>query len=336
MILKHTEIFPVLTPLVILVGPTAIGKTALSIQLARQFDFEIISVDSMQVYRYMNIGTAKISEREMEGIPHHLIDVVTPDAPFDAGMYEKLAVKAVLDISSRGKGVLLTGGTGLYLSALLNGLSQNLPHFPELRKELQEQLHQQGPFVLHEQLSLCDHVSAKRIHPNDTHRLIRALEIYRGTGKAWSELLKEHQKENILRFPNTLCIGLTCERSILYQRIEQRTQIMLDSGLQEEVLDLVGNGYGPELKAMQSIGYKHMLKHILGEWNYQTMFDRLVRDTRRYAKRQYTWFNKINGLHWVDKNRVGGVSSQVHGFLNDHQPNTISQTSLNNINNGTS
>ncbi len=315
MILKHTDLFPILTPLVILVGPTAIGKTALSIQLARQFDFEIISVDSMQVYRYMNIGTAKISEGEMAGIPHHLIDVVTPDAPFDAGLFEKLALKAVLDISSRGKGVLLTGGTGLYLRSLLKGLSQSLPHFPELRKELQEQLQKLGPDILHEELSLCDHISAKRIHRNDTQRLVRALEIYRGTGKAWSDLLKEHQDESVLRFPNTLCVGLTCERSILHQRIEQRTQIMLESGLQEEVLELVENGYGPDLKAMQSIGYKHMLKHIQGEWNYQTMFDSLVRDTRRYAKRQYTWFNKIKGLHWVDKSRVGDVASQVQKFL---------------------
>jgi tRNA dimethylallyltransferase len=314
--LKHTEIFPILAPLVILVGPTAIGKTALSIQLAQQFDFEIISVDSMQVYRYMDIGTAKISEGEMAGIPHHLINVVAPDVPFDAGLFEDLALKAVLDISSRGKKVLLTGGTGLYLRALVTGLSQNLPDFPEIRKELQEQMELQGHDKMHEELRLCDGISAKRIHKNDRHRLIRALEIYRGTGKPWSALLEEHRENSNLRFPNVLNIGLTCEREKLYQQIGQRTEAMLDSGLQEEVLGLLEKGYGPELKSMQSIGYRHMLKYLQDEWDYQTMSQNLVRDTRRYAKRQYTWFNRIEGLLWFDKNRGRAVENRVKEFLN--------------------
>ena len=314
--MKQSDLFPISTPLVVLVGPTAIGKTALSIQLAQQFDFEIISVDSMQVYQYMDIGTAKITEREMAGIPHHLIDVVPPDAPFDAGLFEKLALQAVLDISSRGKRVLLTGGTGLYLRALLTGLSKKLPYFPEIRKEIQDQLKNWGADKLHEELRLCDCVSAIRIHKNDIHRLVRALEIYRGTGTPWSELLKEHQEQNNLRFPNVLNIGLTCARKTLYQRIEQRTLSMLDSGFQEEVLGLLERGYGQELKSMQSIGYRHMVKYLQGEWDYQTMCQYLIRDTRRYAKRQYTWFNGIEGLLWVDKSRAGDVAFEVSSFLN--------------------
>ncbi|MBU1232227.1 MAG: tRNA (adenosine(37)-N6)-dimethylallyltransferase MiaA [Proteobacteria bacterium] len=310
--------FPILAPLVVLVGPTAIGKTALSIRLAQEFDFEIISIDSMQVYRYMDIGTAKISEGEMAGIPHHLIDVVNPDDPFDAGLFEKIALKAILDISSRGKKVLLTGGTGLYLRALLTGLSQNLPNFPDIRKEIQEKLKKQGNDKLHDELSLYDRISAQRIHKNDTHRLVRALEIYRGTGKTWSEFLQEHKENSTIRFPHVLCLGLTCERKVLYQRIEQRTRAMLDSGLQREVLNLLERGYGKELKAMQSIGYKHMIKHLQGEWDYQTMCQNLARDTRRYAKRQYTWFNGIEGLLWFDKSTEQKVLSQVHEHLNKH------------------
>ncbi|MBU0943031.1 MAG: tRNA (adenosine(37)-N6)-dimethylallyltransferase MiaA [Proteobacteria bacterium] len=304
-----------LAPLVILVGPTAIGKTALSIQLAQQFDCEIISVDSMQVYQYMDIGTAKISEGEMAGIRHHLINVVAPDVPFDAGLFEDLALKAVLDISSRGKRVLLTGGTGLYLRALVTGLSQKLPDFPEIRKELQEQLEAQGSDKMHEELMLCDCISANRIHKNDRHRLVRALEIYHGTGKPWSTLLKEHREKSSLRFPNVLNIGLTCERKTLYQQIGQRTKAMLDGGLKEEVVGLLERGYGPELKSMQSIGYRHMLKYLEGEWDYQTMSQNLIRDTRRYAKRQYTWFNGIEGLLWFDKSRGGAVADRVGIFL---------------------
>ncbi len=313
--MKHTETYPILDPLVILVGPTGIGKTALSIRLAKQYDFEIISVDSMQVYRYMDIGTAKISEEEMESIPHHLINVVDPDEPFDASLYEKLALHAVQDILSRGKRVLLTGGTGLYLRALLTGLSQRLPHFPDIRDKIHGQLVAQGPQVLHDHLSSIDRISAKRIHLNDTQRLVRAIEIYQGTGKSWSEHLEQHKKENVVRFPNTLTIGLTCDREELYQRIEQRSHIMLNSGLQAEVQGLLNRGYGKELKPMQAIGYKHMVKYLQGEWDYPAMAQYLMRDTRRYAKRQFTWFNAMKGLHWLERTQGGEVGQLVGSFL---------------------
>ena len=315
MIAKKTDPFPITQPIVVLIGPTAIGKTALSIEIAREFNFEIISVDSMQVYRYMDIGTAKITQSEMQGVPHHLIDVVDPDEAFDASLFEKLAVRATGDILARGKNVLLTGGTGLYLRALVNGMSQQLPTFPEIRKEIQEQLEKDGCDLLHEQLSVIDRISAKRIHKNDSHRLVRAIEIFRGTGKPWSVLIEEHRAEDSKRFPNVLTLGLTCERSRLYERIGERSEIMLNSGLQNEVEGLLEKGYGPELKSMQSIGYAHMVKYIEDKWDWGSMVEHLARDTRRYAKRQYTWFNKIKDIVWVEKGRYQEVKPMVRTFL---------------------
>ncbi|MCF8056138.1 MAG: tRNA (adenosine(37)-N6)-dimethylallyltransferase MiaA [Desulfocapsa sp.] len=296
-------------------GPTAIGKTALSIQLAQEFDFEIISVDSMQVYRYMDIGTAKISQSEMQGVPHHLIDVVNPDEPFDASLFENLAIMAITDILARGKKVLLTGGTGLYLRALVNGMAQKVPTFPEIRKEIQEQLTTKGRDQLHEQLSVFDPLSAKRIHKNDTHRLVRAIEVYTGTGKPWSELIAEHQAESHQRFSNILILGLRCERGLLYDRIGQRSSEMLDNGLQGEVEYLLGKGYGRELKSMQSIGYVHMVKYLKEEWDWQEMVEYLARDTRRYAKRQFTWFNKLKEIVWIEKGKEQQVGRLVKEFI---------------------
>lgn len=315
--MNKIDFFPIVQPIVVLIGPTAIGKTALSIELAQKFDFEIISVDSMQVYRYMDIGTAKITKNEMQNIPHHLIDVVTPDESFDATLYEKLALTAILDIIARGKKVLLTGGTGLYLRSLLNGLSTQLPSFPEIRKEIENQLALKGRDALHEQLSLFDRVSAERIHKNDTHRLVRAIEIYRGTGKQWSALIEEHKSERSVRFPNILIIGLTCDRKKLYERIGRRSHIMLESGFQKEVEGLLKAGYTPDLKSMQSIGYSHMVKFLNDEWTKEEMLECLTRDTRRYAKRQFTWFNKIKGISWIGTRELEQVTTDVSEFIND-------------------
>ncbi len=315
--MNKNDCFPIVQPIVVLIGPTAIGKTALSIELAQKFDFEIVSVDSMQVYRYMNIGTAKITKDEMQNIPHHLIDVVTPDESFDATLYEKLAITAIQDIIARGKKVLLTGGTGLYLRSLLNGLSTQLPSFPEIRKDIEKQLALIGRDALHEKLSVFDRVSAERIHKNDTHRLVRAIEIYQGTGKQWSALIEEHKSETGLRFPNILIIGLTCDREKLYERIGKRSHIMLESGLQKEVEGLLDAGYAPELKSMQSIGYSHMIKLLNDEWTKEEMLEYLTRDTRRYAKRQFTWFKKIKGISWIGTKELEQVTIDVSEFINN-------------------
>jgi len=303
------------TPLVILIGPTAIGKTALSIKIAKEFGFEIVSVDSMQVYRYMDIGTAKITEEEMEGVPHHLIDVVNPDEAFDAGIFEKLALAAIKKIEARGKKILVTGGTGLYLNALVNGLSAELPSFPEIRAELSHELKTLGAHALHDELNSIDCISAKRIHENDSYRVLRGLEIYRGTGITWSSLIQEHKENRKVRFKNILNIGLTRDRSSLYERIGRRSVQMIDNGLEEEVRWLLKHGYPATLKSMRSIGYSHMTKFIAGEYSKDRMLELLTRDTRRYAKRQYTWFNKIENINWLQTGDSSQAMQLIESFI---------------------
>lgn len=286
--------------MLVLVGPTAIGKTDLSLLLADRFRCEIVSVDSMQVYKYMDIGTAKVSLEERARIPHHLIDMVEPDEEYDAASFVRDALQAIEQIHGRGRVPLLTGGTGLYLRALMDGLSSGIGQFPEIREQLQQRLALVGHQVLHDELMQCDRYSAERINANDTHRLLRALEIYQATGIPWSEHIMEHQKQKTRRFSNILQIGLTCERDLLYRRIDLRTSLMLKSGLEQEVRGLIARGYSPQLKSMQAIGYRHMNNYLDGIWNRAETERLLARDTRRYAKRQYTWFAAIPELEWFE------------------------------------
>jgi tRNA dimethylallyltransferase len=302
--------FPVTQPVFVLVGPTAIGKTALSLQMAEEFDCEIVSMDSMQVYRYMDIGTAKATREEREKIPHHLIDIVDPDEDYDAERFIIDACTSIADIHAREKIPLITGGTGLYLKALIEGLFPGGTQYPQIRAELQERLHREGSLKLHEELSACDSISAKRIHYNDTQRLIRALEIYHGSGTPWSQHIHEQKKESGgKRFQQMLLIGLTCERDTLYEQINRRTCLMIDSGLEDEVRGLLHRGYSSKLNSMMSIGYRHMVMYIQGIWGKSQMETFLARDTRRYAKRQYTWFRKTPDIQWVDKNEEQKILS---------------------------
>ena len=286
--------------LISLVGPTAIGKTRLSIDLAKEFNCEIIGVDSMQVYKYMDIGTAKITREEMEGVPHHLIDIVFPDEQYDAARFVKDAWKAIDQIAEKGRTPLLTGGTGLYLKAFTEGLFEEIKVDQDVRDKLKERLGAEGSEKLHNELVVLDKVSAERIHPNDSFRVVRALEIYHSTGTPWSIHIENHQKRKRLDGPEIVIVGLTCERTKLYERINLRTRIMLDSGLEQEVKSLIERGYGPELKSMSSIGYRHMCQYLAGDIDNEELYETLARDTRRYAKRQYTWFNKVDGLHWFE------------------------------------
>ncbi len=313
--MSGSKSFSLPEPIVVLVGPTAIGKTALSIKLAKTFDFEIVSVDSMQVYKYMDIGTAKVTADEMEGVRHHLIDVVCPDEPFDAGIYEKTALKVIQDIQGRGKRALITGGTGLYLNALVNGLSKKLPSFPDIREDLEKDLERTNAHVLHDTLMAIDGISAKRIHPNDTRRVIRALEIHKGTGRKWSSLISEHKELKEDRFPNILKIGLTRNRKELYERIDLRSKLMVKNGLEQEVLKLNSKGYGLSLKSMQSIGYSHMANYLAGNYSKEKMLELLARDTRRYAKRQYTWFGKMKDLSWLETDSSDHSMGMIEDFL---------------------
>jgi tRNA dimethylallyltransferase len=301
-------------PIIVLVGPTAVGKTALSFGLVQRFDCEIISMDSMQVYRHMDIGTAKPSQEEQTLVPHHLIDIINPDEQYDAARFVKDALAAMADIASRNRTVLLTGGTGLYLKALFEGLFDALPTNEQIREQLRERLEQEGREVLHAELSRIDPATGARVHVNDTQRLLRGLEIYQSSGRTWTEFIAEQQEqkdEQKKRFTRIFQVALDCEREKLYERIEQRSHIMLEQGLVEEVKGLRNRGYSPELSSMQSIGYKHVNNLLSGEWNQGEMLEYLVRDTRRYAKRQMTWFRKNQELNWFARNDEEKITEQV-------------------------
>lgn len=288
-------------PCLVLVGPTAIGKTDLSLTISRRFDCEIISVDSMQVYRYMDIGTAKASISERSEIPHHLIDIVNPDDNYDAARFAIDGLRAIRDIHSRGKIPLLTGGTGLYLRALLEGIFPGVPVDETIRQKLKERLLREGSSKLHEELTLRDSISAKRIHVNDSQRLLRALEVWYVSGIPWSEHINAHQNEDQgIVFKNALQIGLTTDRTNLYQRINKRCDSMLADGLEDEVRKLLAMGYDPKLKSFGAIGYRHIINYLEGNWTKDEMVHLLARDTRRYAKRQYTWFSRLTDLQWFD------------------------------------
>lgn len=296
---KHPFTFPIL----VIVGPTAIGKTALALQIAQKYNFEIISMDSMQVYRYMDIGTAKVTPEEQNQVSHHLIDIVNPDGNYNAACFRQDALQSIEKIYKKKKLPLLTGGTGLYLNALLYGISPEAPANNAVRNKLQKRLVVEGCEKLHKELMVCDKVTAERVHPHDTQRLLRALEIYKVSSKPWSEHIFEQSADRIkekARFPQLLQIGLTCPRERLYQRINQRSELMLDLGLEQEVLELREMGYSPNLMSMQSIGYRHMNKYVDKKHDKEEMLRLLARDTRRYAKRQYTWFNKNKELTWIN------------------------------------
>ena len=303
-------------PVLILAGPTAIGKTQLSLDLATGLGCEIISVDSMQVYRHMDIGTAKVTPQERELVPHHLIDIVTPDQQYDAGRFVTDCVSAIKKIHNRGKLPLLTGGTGLYYKALVYGLAPELPRDDAIRAELQARLAQDGVEKLHEELSTHDSISAKRVHKRDKQRVLRGLEVYRLTGVPWSTHIENHRRHiSQPRIVNSLQIGLTCQREILYKRINTRCQMMFDSGLEQEVRKLMAMGYTSDLPSMSAIGYRHMVNYITGVWQRTEMMELLARDTRRYAKRQYTWFSSMNDLVWMEITDTDSIYKKIEAWL---------------------
>ncbi len=304
---------PVREPVLVLIGPTAVGKTALSIALAERFSCEIVGLDSMQIYRHMDIGTAKATAEERARVPHHLLDVVNPDEEYHVARYVADATEACRQIIGRGNRPLLVGGTGLYLKGLLEGLFE-IPAIPEaVRVNLGQRLAEEGRAVLFAELSLCDPESAERIHPNDTHRLLRALEIFKATGRSWSEHLREQQVRPALT--TVLRIGLHCEREALYERINLRVEKMVEEGLLGEVEKLLAMGYDPGLKAMQSIGYRHMLQYLQGQWDWEETLFLLARDTRRYAKRQMTWFGSDPDICWFAPSETEAIFNCVEGFL---------------------
>ena len=287
-------------PLVILTGPTASGKTQLSINLAKRINGEIISADSMQVYKKMNIGTAKISEEEMQGVIHHLIDVLMPDEDFNVVVFQQMAKKAMDEILAKGKIPIIVGGTGFYIQALLNDIdfTENDSDM-SFRHELEEIAKTQGPEVLHDRLAKCDPESAEKIHANNIKRVIRALEFYEKTGTKISDHNEEQMgKESPYNFAYFV---ITMPRDVLYERINMRVDKMVDDGLVSEVEQLLKEGYLPELVSMQGLGYKEFVPYFKGECTLEDSLYILKRDTRHFAKRQITWFKREKEVIPLDK-----------------------------------
>lgn len=298
---------------IVICGPTGIGKTSIAINLARKFKGEIISADSMQVYKYLNIGTAKPDPEELSQAPHHLVDFLDPADPFDAGQFADSADRVIRDLFSQGKLPVIAGGTGLYIRSLLFGLFRSRPLDEKIIARLNRELALNGSRFLHEKLEQCDPQAAHNIHPNDTFRLIRALEYYDATGQRISKKQHSHgfQKPRY----DYLKLGLRMDRQKLYDRIDLRVELMIENGLLKEVQQLVDNGYSLELKAMQSIGYKHMGLYLKNEVGWDEAVRLLRRDTRRYAKRQFTWFNHEEDIVWIHPSDIDAARNAVKDFL---------------------
>jgi tRNA dimethylallyltransferase len=299
--------------LIVVCGPTAAGKTSVGIELAAALGGEIISADSMQVYRYMDIGTAKPTSAERAAAAHHLIDVVDPDEPFDAARYAALARETMAALHRRGRAPLVVGGTGLYIKALLHGLFRSDVGDPAVRGRLSAEARAEGTRPLHARLAACDPETASRLHPNDTARVVRALEVFTVTGRPISAF---HRAHRFAEDPfDSLLIGLEMERERLYERIDRRVDAMLAAGFEEEVRGLLSRGYGPELNSMQSIGYSHLSAMLAGRIDRPEAVRTLKRDTRRFAKRQLTWFRAIPGIVWMPPQDASTMLRHCHEFM---------------------
>lgn len=287
--------------LLVIIGPTAVGKTKLSIELAKRFGGEIISGDSMQVYKGMDIGTAKIKEGEKEGIPHYLIDIKEPDEPFSAAEFQELANSRIAEIQSRGKLPIIVGGTGLYIQSVIYDYQfSEAPSDLEYRATLEKRVESEGIDHVYAELKEIDPESAERIHPNNIRRVIRALEIHHCTGHTMSEQLKEQPTE--LKY-ETCIIGLTMEREQLYARINQRVDLMVEEGLVAEVQGFFQQGLN-DCQSVQAIGYKELYDFFNGRVSKLDAIDNLKQNSRRYAKRQLTWFRNKMNVSWFDVTNV--------------------------------
>ncbi|MBW8348965.1 tRNA (adenosine(37)-N6)-dimethylallyltransferase MiaA [Bacillus sp. IITD106] len=279
--------------LVVIVGPTAVGKTKLSIEIAKRFNGEIISGDSMQVYKGMDIGTAKITNEEMEGIPHHLIDIKQPDETFSVAEFQQLVREKITEITNRNALPIIVGGTGLYIQSVIYDyhFSENESDHPQLNVD------DKTPLELHKKLESIDPESAQKIHPNNVRRVIRAIEIFEQTGKTMSELQSE-QKKTILY--NTALIGLTMDREKLYERINKRVDMMMEEGLLSEVEHFYKSGISRDAQSVKAIGYKEIYDYLDGKVSLDDAITHLKKNTRNYAKRQFTWFRNKMDIAWFD------------------------------------
>jgi len=303
-----------LPPLVVICGPTAAGKTALALNLAEHYPIEVVSADSRQLYRLMDIGTAKPSAAEQATVPHHLLDVVWPDEPFDAAQFARLASTAITEIVARGRVPLLVGGTGLYIRALTEGLANIPPADLQVRAELQAEGERGGAAALYRRLVSVDPAAATTLHPHDMVRIVRALEVFTLTGQPISSWQRDHCFRT--RRYRLLKLGVNLERSTLYARIDQRAAAMFAGGLLEETRALLAAGYSAEVKSLQTIGYREAVRLLNGACSPSEALSDLQQATRRYAKRQLTWFRADPQMIWVDSlresDRIQMLIDQFH------------------------
>lgn len=300
-------------PLIILTGPTAVGKTDLSIKLSKSLNAEIISADSMQIYKYMDIGSAKVTKEEMDGVIHYMIDEVTPDVPFSVSEFQMRSEKYIQEINKKGKNVLITGGTGLYLNSLIYNMDfakSNANN--EIREKLEQELAENGIDYMHEKLRGLDEEAANRIHKNNTKRVIRAIEVCM-SGQKMNDFSKDLRYNEKYK---PIIIVLNRDREVLYQRINKRVDIMLENGLLDEVKELLKMGYTKDMISMQGIGYKEMIKYLDGEYTYDEAIEIIKRDSRRYAKRQLTWFKRYQDAKWFDLDKYQDIEILKEDIIN--------------------
>ena len=300
-------------PLIILTGPTAVGKTDLSIKLSKSLNAEIISADSMQIYKYMDIGSAKVTKEEMDGVVHYMIDEVTPDVPFSVSEFQMRSEKYIEEINKKGKNVLITGGTGLYLNSLIYNMDfakSNANN--EIREKLEQELAENGIDYMHEKLRGLDEEAANRIHKNNTKRVIRAIEVCM-SGQKMNDFSKDLRYNEKYK---PIIIVLNRDREVLYQRINKRVDIMLENGLLDEVKELLKMGYTKDMISMQGIGYKEMIKYLDGEYTYDEDIEIIKRDSRRYAKRQLTWFKRYQDAKWFDLDKYQDIEILKEDIIN--------------------
>lgn len=301
-------------PLVILTGPTAVGKTELSIQLAKIINGSIISADSMQVYQYMDIGSAKVKKEEMMGVQHYLVDEFLPEDEFHVVKFQNYAKKYLNEIYEQGKLPIIVGGTGFYIQALLYDIDFTTQECdPAYRMKLESIVAEKGNEFLHEMLKKCDAKAASMIHPNNVKRIIRALEFFKESGQPISE---HNKQEHAKKSPYNFCyFVLNDERENLYQRIDLRVDKMLEDGLIEEVVSLKNRGYHKDMVSMQGLGYKEILAYLNGTLSYEDAVYILKRDTRHFAKRQLTWFRREKEITWINKQDFSYDNAKIMQYI---------------------
>lgn len=295
-------------PLYAIVGPTASGKSDLAVALAHALDGEVVSADSMQIYQGLDIGSAKVTAAEMDGVPHHLLDFLPPEAAYNAALFQRDALAAIQDIQRRGKAAILCGGTGLYVNAVLYPMDfTGASHDPAVRQALEARLAAEGPEALHAALRAVDPTSAGRLTPSNTRRVIRALEVHALTGRPMSSFDSDSYQSRAFRFTPTFCFGLDWPRDVLEARIRLRVRRMLEGGLLEEVQALRARGLTSAHQSMQGLGYKEILAYLEGEGTLAQAEEAICVHTRQFAKRQMTWFRREKRILWLPGGQPGAV-----------------------------